>query len=407
MAERFLPTISFGDDARSKLLDAGWEMMAAADGSILEAGFNPERIASEAGVSRRTFYRYFPDKYEYSLAMFSAVLGRSYSEAAAQHIQEMPDYDLGDMFEVLRQSSQHYWNSIGLNETLLARVSLLTLAGNSPGVLDSARQSYNASIDMYVPMWDALFEAWDIELRPPWTTARFAAFSGALVDGMVLRRLYDPEGFDEMLADVSCALTPMLFRLRGDTISGLDDVADRFADEVRRRWTEHQDVEVSLSNSKNIYDALVKLLGQRGLKGTTIEAVATEAGLSLGTVRAKGTIEEQVCRGARDLLGSIEDELVFDMGSEEIEGPMVIDRHDQRIRILVAENRSIFQALLEVRVTGRGGELYKDVFVSLTSAASRAKNPKRKMDADSIIAYAEQAVVSVLFNWESRQKPGL
>ena len=407
MAERFLPPMSFGDDARSKLLDAGWEMMAAADGSILEAGFNPERIASEAGVSRRTFYRYFPDKYEYSLAMFTAVLGGSFSHAAAKHIELMPDYDLGDMFHVLRESSQLYWDTIGLNETLLARVSLLTLAGNSPGVLDSARDSYGESLDSYIPVWDALFEAWDIELRSPWTTRRFAALIGALVDGMVVRRIYDPDGFESMLADVSCALTPMLFRLRGDEIEGLDDVADRFADHVRKRWHESQDVDEPLGTSGVIDDALVKLLEQRGLKGTTTEAVAIEAGLSVGTVRVKGTIEEQVCLAVRNQFDGIEGELTFDISTGEFKKGGLFERHARRMRTVVSENRPLFEAFLELRVTGRCGVLYQEAFGSLTRAAERAAVQRPSIEADSIIAYAEEAVVSELFKWPERQKPGL
>ncbi len=407
MAERFLPSVSFGDDARSKLLEAGWELMAAADGSILETGFNPERIAVEAGVSRRTFYRYFPDKYEYSLAMFEAVLGRSFSDAATHHIEQIPAYDLGDMFNVLRESSQLYWDTIGLNETLIARVSLLALAGNSPGVLDRARASYESSIQNYVVVWDALFEAWDIELRPPWTTERFAAFTGALVDGMVLRRLYDPEGFDTMLADIACALTPMLFRLRGDAIEELDSVAERFADEVRRRWTEGQTVEDSLVNSKLIDDALTKLLSQRGLAGTTSEALAVEAGLRVEEVRVKGTIEEQVCLRVEQLLDSIEDELTFDGKSGSFDRNDVFSRHTERIRTIVQDNPELFEAFVQIRVCRTADDNYVQAFGSLIRSTEMAKKPRPSFEAESIVAYAEQTIVSEVLEWPQRQKPGL
>ncbi len=386
-------------------------MMAAADGSILESGFNPERIAAEAGVSRRTFYRYFPDKYEYSLAMFKAVLGNSYSAAAGEHIKTIPEYDMGDMRQVLRQSSDLYWKTIGLNETLLARLTLLTLAGNSPGVLATARVAYNEALDSYVPVWEALFDAWDLELREPWTTRSFAAMIGALVDGMVLRRVYDPDGFDDMLGEVSVALTPVLFRLRGDAIDGVEGIEERFADEVRRRWNESQSVQDSLKISESITGSLVKLLGERGLQHTTIEAIAIDTGFTSATVRAKGSVDQQVCDGVRVLLDDVAEELRFDSGLGRFDLDEITDRHRKRLRGTTEDNVHLFRAFFEIRLVGRSSEKTADAYrllcevhgdvLGLTDASSTEEIVTTEELVPEPVRFAEQTILQQLLGWSS------
>ena len=403
MSERVLPPVSFGDDARGKLLAAGWETMAAADGSILESGFNPERIATAAGVSRRTFYRHFPDKYSFVAALADAVLDKSFGHYQPAVIERFNEFEVNDLFADVREGAQIFWETLGRRETTLARVTLMTLAANAPGVLDGARRSYEESIERNVPAWESLFDAWDLELRPPWTTHRFASFMSALLDGILMRRAFEPELFDSMFADVVMAVTPLVFRLRGGSVPDIDDMAERLALAVRRRHNQRVEAKDSLDRSELINDELVKLLRARGLRGTSVEALALATSLSVDTIRLKGTIDEQVCRVAQQQLSKIQEELVFDIETLEGDQAEIAQRHSERLRLVVASNPEIFAALMELRLSGTAELEYLHVFEELVETASRS-GKQLWVGADAIVGEAEQVILSELLSWKQGQQ---
>lgn len=60
-----------------------------------------------------------------------------------------------------------------------------------------------------------------------------------------------------------------------------------------------------------------------------------------------------------------------------------------------------------MRVSRSAVESYDQAYSSLVRATGMARKPRPSIEAESIIAYAEETVVSEILEWPTRQKPGL
>jgi len=217
-----------GRAARTRIVDAAWELLVH-DGSIpLTAGLSVRSVAAAAGMSPGAVQHHFPTMTDLSDAMVDAVLvGVSVEPVEAAGLG-MERVDESGFAEAVRAGAQANWEVLSSADESEVERRLRRLYALAVGRGDDAESmrarlgeelwgSYRPTVES---MMGALVEAAGRRPVDPFTVGDLAQLTGALAEGL--------------LAESMCGGVPVRAGLYADSVVAL---ALALTVPARRRWT--------------------------------------------------------------------------------------------------------------------------------------------------------------------------
>lgn len=166
---------------------------------------------------------------------------------------------------------------------LRLRMGLWSLGG---GATDEIYRDFLRVTDSRLGAFlDPLWEHWGREIRPPFDLASYVAAQVALLNGLSIRHLVDPElSTEDNFALVATALTMTTLRLKGDQ----HDLADRISEMNYYPLRSARTGAVASTRVEKTRAALMAsaatLFGSRGYEDTTVTQIARKAGVSTSSL---------------------------------------------------------------------------------------------------------------------------
>jgi AcrR family transcriptional regulator len=204
---------------RGRLLDAGFRMWVDEPPVVLFGGFTVSRVARAAGVTRATFYSYWPSTEAYladlvdHLATYTSV---GYDKAVAAAAGQVGNAG-SDVVSQLLAACDREFAIILEDPALRVRMAFLSQM-DDPDVAAQLRARYRDAEALKVTNYTAVIDGWGREPRPPLDQERLQAVFAMLGDAMVARHVIDPEVMPaELYGQVVLAMLMMLTRRIDDT----------------------------------------------------------------------------------------------------------------------------------------------------------------------------------------------
>lgn len=204
---------------RGRLLDAGFRMWVDEPPVVLFGGFTVSRVARAAGVTRATFYSYWPTTEAYvadlvdHLAIYTSA---GYDKAVASAAGQVGTAGSDVVSQLLAACDLEF--ALLLDDPAL-RVRLGFLSQmDDPDLAEHLRARYRDAEALKIANYTAVIDGWGREPRPPLDHAKLQAVFAMLGDAMVARHVIDPEGMPaELYGQVVLAMLMMLTRRIDDT----------------------------------------------------------------------------------------------------------------------------------------------------------------------------------------------
>jgi AcrR family transcriptional regulator len=183
-----------GNSTEQRLLDAGIEMWADADPATVFGGFTVSRVAKAAGVTRATFYSYWSTPEEYLRALLAHLdTRRPYQDTS--RVPEDAIASRSDDNRVLNRfmeaCNRRFVETVA-SPGVRVRLGFASKM-DDPEIADGLRMLYRNYEDDTQLLNRELRERWGREPRPPFTDEWIQSIFAALLDGIALRHVIDPE----------------------------------------------------------------------------------------------------------------------------------------------------------------------------------------------------------------------
>jgi len=199
---------------RSRILDAGFRMWVDEPPEVLFAGFTVSRVAKAAGVTRATFYSYWPSTDAYLQDMLEHLRDHrpdGYDQAVASAAGKVGTAG-ADVVAQLLAACDREFAIIRADPALRVRLAFLSQM-DDPRVAEQLRARYRSYEEIKVAGYSRVIEGWGREPRPPLDHEIMQSVFQMLGDGMAARNLIDPEAMPEQAYGfVVLALVMMLTR---------------------------------------------------------------------------------------------------------------------------------------------------------------------------------------------------
>jgi AcrR family transcriptional regulator len=191
-----------GEQTRASLLAAGAELLREQPvGRILEQVTAPE-VARRAGRTIGAFYHHWNDQESYRHDLLRWVLSPEIlptEETVSDVTGALEAFDAPD--EIVRRNARANMVA-GLDRPELAlTLALSALARRDEATRQLLHRQYTVLNESLEPLYEALFAAYGWVPRPPFTVHTFSTVLSALVEGLVIRHVADPEAVPMALPD--------------------------------------------------------------------------------------------------------------------------------------------------------------------------------------------------------------
>lgn len=344
--------------SRAKFLEAGRDLLLN-DGDILQRLMTIEQVVDRAGISNTTFYKCYPG------GSTGTVGGKAkfYDELLKSLVEDQKRARLGLLYEELRASLVESggdpraairrlarWDYEQVRSDPAFRTFLLisALGQGHKQAVSAIRVEYAELTDHGKLGYEQILAHWGATLRKPFNTQTLAVLLTAVVEGLALRSLLDPDAVpDELFGDAVVAIAAAVVDIE-QTHSHIDDVIGPLADELMR---EHRLAEQthSLGNPRQvIIEAAATEFAQRGYFATQLTHVATTAGVDLHTLKQLFPSKSEIVISALRRPYLTVAELIRDdiaIGRSPVD---VLTRFMEHFATLIIENRVMSDALLAV-----------------------------------------------------------
>ena len=210
-----------------RILDAAFQVWEQLPPSVLFGGFTVASVARAAGVTRATFYSYWPsiEDYFHDLLDHLATLdpdgyrpgvGPAVNHLSSSGVQITPDfYDACERQLVAVMQDPAFRVRLGFFSKM-----------DDPGAAEKLRARYRVVEARTEELYRSVRESWAREIRPPLTPEQVHVVYTSIMEGLAARRIIDPEAVPlELYGKITLALTMVLTR-RSDDPRTLDDVLD-------------------------------------------------------------------------------------------------------------------------------------------------------------------------------------
>ena len=177
-----------------RLLEAGLQIWNAETAAVIFGGFSVARVAKAAGVTRATFYAYWPTADAYLERLLAYLGERPAADFQMQAVHEFEDVPQGapdvvsQFLAVARTQVEHALT----DPALRVRVGFASKV-DEPGVAEALRELHRTGEDRLADRHRNIRLSWGREPRPPFTDAQIEAIFTMLLDGVAIRHLIDPE----------------------------------------------------------------------------------------------------------------------------------------------------------------------------------------------------------------------
>lgn len=270
-------------ELQERIVAAVLELLAELTPADLVGSLGTRAIAARAGVSQASIFHQFG-----SVAGLARAVVAQVFHPAAVPLEQITagleaikgaglPVEAGDAYH--RSEFARLTNDPGLR----LRMGLWALGG---GESDAAYRDFLRATDTLIAVFaEPLWSHWAREPRPPFTTASIVAAQVALLNGLAIRHLVDPEvSTPEHHSLVSSALTFVTLRPPGDH----HDVADKLAEinyyPLRNSRSGRPLEGRAAITGAALMTAAAELFGSRGYEETTVAQIARRARVSASTL---------------------------------------------------------------------------------------------------------------------------
>jgi hypothetical protein len=203
-----VPTRRDKETTRELLLEAGFEMMLE-QGLEVGWGVRLAEVTERIGLTTGAAYQIWngsrtrdgmggQDHFHHDLAVYAMDRLISYTSAGhVAHVQSIADQG-ASLDRVIREFAAHDF------ETLTAApaegalyLALCAAAVTDRELAERARDSYEQLTELYVGVYEKVLDSFGLEMRPPNTLQNLVASVIALLDGLSMRALVDPDAVPE------------------------------------------------------------------------------------------------------------------------------------------------------------------------------------------------------------------
>lgn len=233
------------EEGRQALLDAGREMARQLPAGPPLEHIRLTDVAAQAGVSVGALYHYWDTQDDYRDDLLDDLFSPDRFEptpTVPEMVAALAD-DLQPIDEIVRQGAESEFDTLRLSPDL--RVLMALWAADDPGITPRIAAQFHAVGQRWSSIYEAVFTAHGLEIRPPFTFATMAALFTAIGDGLAVRASVDPDSVPLDLAEptgegdrawgmLGCALVallPVLSRPIGSDET-FWDALDRIRDEM-------------------------------------------------------------------------------------------------------------------------------------------------------------------------------
>ncbi|MCZ4500635.1 MAG: hypothetical protein JWQ74_3190 [Marmoricola sp.] len=266
-----------------RLIAAGLEALLELTPADLVSAVGTRQIAARAGVSAATLMNRFGSVAAYADALVARVF-----DPGSFPVEELREgltriVRAGLPAEAADAYHRSDFSRLTTDPGLRLRMGLWALGA---GATDSAYRDFLRVTDArFAEVAEAMVASWGREFRPPFTAPVFVAAQVALLNGLSIRHLIDPDlSTADRFSLTATALTMISLRVQGDR----HDMADRVAEinyyPLRNSRTGAEVTAGAQRTRATLLSAAAELFGSRGYEETTASQIARHAGLSASTL---------------------------------------------------------------------------------------------------------------------------
>jgi AcrR family transcriptional regulator len=181
---------------RARLLHAGFRLWLDEPPAVLFSGFSVSRIAKAAGVTRATFYSYWPSADDY-LGDLATELADGSREVGYDRLVTTTAGSVGmsrnGAVGVMMESCAREFDRLVNEPALRVRLGFLSKM-DDPEVAPKMRECYRVAEAVKVEAYATIGEQWGREPRPPFDDATAHAVYAMVGEALAARHVIDPEG---------------------------------------------------------------------------------------------------------------------------------------------------------------------------------------------------------------------
>lgn len=208
-----------GEASRTALLEAGMEILREETPRTLSSVLGPRAVARRALRSTGSFFYHWPSAEAYvddlvAHIFRSGLLPESVDEVTKglAALARDPSDSVTAIEAICRADFLHLAQDPNLGVEMLLRAQL-----HDEQIADGLRAFYRATDEISRKSYEAVAAAWDREPRPPLDYPGIVVILTAVLEGLALRHLVDPEHVPpERFGEAVLALLPVVFRAPGD-----------------------------------------------------------------------------------------------------------------------------------------------------------------------------------------------
>ncbi len=275
---------------RRRILDTGFRMWVDEPPEVLFAGFTVSRVAKAAGVTRATFYSYWPSTDAYLQDMLDHLQDHrppGYDRAVADAAGKVGTAG-ADVVTQLLAACDREFAIICADPALRVRMAFLSQM-DDPRVAEQLRARYRAYEEIKVAGYTRVIEGWGREPRPPLDHEIIQSVFQMLGDGMAARHLIDPEAMPEQAYGLVVLSLVMMLTRRIDDTRDLPQMIDQIntwpAMGLRLRGQQRGDrplvtPTLDLSTARAVAQTARQLLGTMGWSELALGEIASVMGLT-------------------------------------------------------------------------------------------------------------------------------
>jgi AcrR family transcriptional regulator len=280
-------------DTRERILEAGIALWRQQPPATLFAGLSVAKVSEAAGITRSTFYSYWPSSSEFlsDLARYLVELDATNYPAivAATERHPSPPNPSSDVPRTIVSDCARHLDVAILDPTLGIRLGLLSRV-DDPEVAEVLRELYrNAESAQFQPLAISL-DHWGRKIREPLTEDTLKIVFSSILEGFAARSTVEPDRFPlDLYGQVVLPLLVMLTR-RHDDDRNLFEIVDTvnswtavgLAEKLREREAFTQQVTSQFGNNsmREITILVRRLLAQVGFGQLSMAELAGVAGSS-------------------------------------------------------------------------------------------------------------------------------
>jgi AcrR family transcriptional regulator len=207
------------NETQRRILEAGIELWRSEPPAVLFSGLTVAALSKAAGVTRSTFYAYWPSTEEYLNDLIDHLADRDTADGPAVDNRTLGELNTAgpNLVQRFLDGFQSRFDAEVNDPMVLLRLGFLSQAGD-PSTAEHLRAMFRTIENRRGEAFRFLRDAWAREPRPPLDEAQVQTLFSVIHDGLVARHLVDPDAVPaELYGMVVLSLLLVLSRRVDDT----------------------------------------------------------------------------------------------------------------------------------------------------------------------------------------------